>query len=546
MKTTPLLLASLISAALVVSRPAEAVHINPHGLGQVLIFPYYTVRGGNQTLVSVVNTSEQGKAVRVAFREGRNGRIGLHFNLYLGPFDTWTAAVFESPESVAGQRPAALLTHDNSCTVPQIKGNSLLPVLSNGTRYAPFLNYQYTGTQNDGGPGDLGRTAEGYFELIEMGEVVDRERSSLSDISIHPSPSSAGVLPQNCQRIVDAWSRAGNAGYWVQQADIDITAPGGGLYGAVAIVDALNGTMLSYAAEALDAFRTVHLHRHPELTTPDLADALSDAQTDSARAQLWVDGAWLELDYPASTQGVDAVSALFAAEALYNDFVTSASAGAQSEWVLTFPTKRDYADRTSNGLPAPALPPFVRRYSAGTASADTTFDAWDREGAPPEPGDFYGGSPLTPRYDALINCGFLCPPFPEVTPQALPWATTVLRFNQPTPDGTGTAILGSELSIMVAAGVDNPAYPGEWHLGIHDGRLRVNLYSAEGTTRYGQGGSIGQHIMRPDRSGRRLLGLPVMGFWAASYTNSAVTPGVLANYSGATRHRLRQRLAPSQ
>lgn len=543
MKPTPLLLASLISAALVASRPVEAVHINPHGLGQVLIFPYYTVRGGNQTLVSVINTSDQGKAVGVAFREGRNGRIARKFNLYLAPFDTWTAAVFDPPAPATGPRPAALLSHDDSCTAPRIKGNPQLPALANGTRYLPFLNYQYTGSEGDGGPRDEGRTAEGYFELIEMGEVVNRERTSLSDIS--PNASSAGV-PQNCQRILDAWNPLGTAGYWVEQAGIDIDAPGGGLYGAVAIVDASNGTMLSYPAEALDGFSTVNLHTRPGDTKPDLSSALSDALTDSARAQLWLDGAWVELDYPASTQGVDAVSALLNAEALYNDFVTSSSAGAASEWVLSFPTKHFYTQRTSTGSSSPAVPPFVRRFNAGAALVDSTFDVWDRNGGPLVAQALNFGWSLTPRFGNYIACGFLCPPLPAVSTQALPWATTVLRFNQVLSVGERTQILGSELSIMVPAAIPLPDFPSHPHLDVYDGRMRLNLYCDRDPFDCGYGLTLQNHIMRPDRSGRRLLGLPVMGFWAASYTNSAVTPGVLANYSGATRHRLRQRLAPSQ
>ena len=66
----------------------------PSGVGQVLLFPYYTVNGGNQTLLSVVNTTQRVKAVRVRFLEGRNSKQALGFNVYLAPFDTWTAAVF--------------------------------------------------------------------------------------------------------------------------------------------------------------------------------------------------------------------------------------------------------------------------------------------------------------------------------------------------------------------------------------------------------------------------------------------------------------------
>ena len=55
---------------------AGAVSLNPDGLGQALIYPYYTVRsveGGNalNTYVSVVNHTSDAKAVRVRGREGR-------------------------------------------------------------------------------------------------------------------------------------------------------------------------------------------------------------------------------------------------------------------------------------------------------------------------------------------------------------------------------------------------------------------------------------------------------------------------------------------
>ena len=56
---------------------AEALYRNPDNHGQVLIFPYYTANsaGGNafNTYLSVVNHGVDAKALRVRFREGRNG-----------------------------------------------------------------------------------------------------------------------------------------------------------------------------------------------------------------------------------------------------------------------------------------------------------------------------------------------------------------------------------------------------------------------------------------------------------------------------------------
>ena len=39
----------------------EAVNVSPDGQGQVLLFPYYTVRGGYSTLMSVTNTQDFAK-----------------------------------------------------------------------------------------------------------------------------------------------------------------------------------------------------------------------------------------------------------------------------------------------------------------------------------------------------------------------------------------------------------------------------------------------------------------------------------------------------
>ena len=58
---------------------ANAVHVNPDGLGSVLIYPYFTTRadgGGTSTAyydnyVSVVNTTASTKAVKVRILEGK-------------------------------------------------------------------------------------------------------------------------------------------------------------------------------------------------------------------------------------------------------------------------------------------------------------------------------------------------------------------------------------------------------------------------------------------------------------------------------------------
>ena len=89
------------AGALGVTSAADAVNVNPNGLGQALIYPYYTVNAdanGNafNSLLSVVNSTNSAKAVKVRFLEGKNSREVLDFNLFLSKFDVWTAAVLPS------------------------------------------------------------------------------------------------------------------------------------------------------------------------------------------------------------------------------------------------------------------------------------------------------------------------------------------------------------------------------------------------------------------------------------------------------------------
>ena len=49
---------------------AQAVHVNPDGTGQVLLFPYYNARDGYVTNINLVNSTDQTKAVKIRFREG--------------------------------------------------------------------------------------------------------------------------------------------------------------------------------------------------------------------------------------------------------------------------------------------------------------------------------------------------------------------------------------------------------------------------------------------------------------------------------------------
>src|SRR5690349_21499467 len=125
---------------------AEAVSVNQNGLGQVLIYPYYTVRtvptgivgtdAAYNSLLSVVNSTASAKAVKVRFLEGKNSREVLDFNLYLSAKDVWTTAIIPTADG------AGMFTADQSCTTPSFTST---------TASAPqvFVNYAYPGSYGE-------------------------------------------------------------------------------------------------------------------------------------------------------------------------------------------------------------------------------------------------------------------------------------------------------------------------------------------------------------------------------------------------------------
>src|SRR5690606_20561579 len=166
------ILSLAVAAALtgVVAGSAQAaMHINDKGMGEALVYPFYSTEGGNDTYVHVVNTTAYTKAVKVRFIEARNSQEVLDFNLYLSPEDEWAGVITAAGEC------AMFLPVDFSCTVPMLgvmylTFSCIQTTLYNGMiqRDQPFVNFKYnfTGKAERG----ISRTTEGYIEIIEMGQ----------------------------------------------------------------------------------------------------------------------------------------------------------------------------------------------------------------------------------------------------------------------------------------------------------------------------------------------------------------------------------------
>src|SRR5215472_222949 len=193
---------------------AEAVNLAPEGLGQALIYPYYTVRNGANgfaynSLLSVVNTTTSAKAVKVRFLEGKNSREVLDFNLFLSKKDVWTAAIV--PNSAGG---GSVVSFDKSCTIPD---NSAFAPPGQ-----PFVNFAYTGSQDDKGGSGLDRTREGYVEIIEMATFPTYSCTSIQVTHV-------GGVPFDCAGVSDA------------QAAFDQFSASGGLFGGMSLINVGSG-----------------------------------------------------------------------------------------------------------------------------------------------------------------------------------------------------------------------------------------------------------------------------------------------------------------
>jgi len=536
---TAAVLAGLAGAAGIVGS-AQAVNINPDGLGQVLIYPYYTTNAGNQTTLSVVNTTADGKAVKVRFLEGENSQEVLDFNLYMSRYDVWTAVIYND-----GGTPT-MATGDTTCTVPYIYSYGNRPFGTPGGQQE-FLNYEL----DDGGWTGISRATEGHFEMIEMGTLTDETSggngwtggsewaathvAGSPPLSHQPSIGSYRV----CGQLVDAWTDpdntvAGDEGYWLNNPLTDLENPSGGLFGGAAVINTEYGAMYSYDATAINGFAATLwdwtgfnvLHQQPGFILPGLnsGDQLaatvfnSDGTTSSATL----------------ARGVDAVSYVFMHDQLMNEYTTESIVGAQTEWVITFPTKQFYVFDEQAGL-APVAP-FTSRwdhtlldYSAEACEFVTLDTIWDREEAKP---GHVPGEPVPPVVSPAP------PPDDEegTFPFELCYETSVIRFGDEDTLAAATEILGSSNF----HNIDNVA------LNFEFGWARLQLADYPETNALGEIVAGGDTYTRalPVTAGVPLEGLPVSGFAVQRFANEFVgaAAGVVAAYGGIYDHKYTRRI----
>ena len=460
---------------------ANAVNVNSDGLGEVLLYSYYTVEDGKDTYVNITNTTDNTVAVKVRFVESMNSQEVLDFNLYLSPYDVWVGTV------TADGTGAKVTTDDKSCTVPAIPANG-----------QAFRNYQYQGSTyhtGKGGPQGLDRTRTGHIEVIEMG-VVYNGVDQYSAFTPAKWATHVNGVPASCGALAAAWN---TGGVWRSDQTVAVSSPLGGLYGSGIIIDVDGGTEVSYDATALDNFSSSVLHSRPGSILPNLDSGEPDFNLPGAGVDFFADSSR------------DAVSAVLQKAVIANDYVTVSELDATTDWVVTFPTKSLYvaewiptAQGAVDSVNSASPEPFTNFWTsapvggvAGSACEPMSITYFDRE------------------EDALVPDDLDFSPQPPAAPGfALCWEANVIGIN-------GSSVLGGGYN------------HSNLDLAFEKGWMAFDFTGSVLNTGVSPARTYYREI---DTSAGYIQGLPVIGFAASQLVNGDVG-GLLSNYAGSTSHK---------
>ena len=312
--------------------------------GQVLLYPMYSTQNEANTYMHVVNNTADQKAVKMRFMEGINSAVVLEFNVYLGPYDVFPVAL--APNDFGG---TSVITNDATCTVPAL-GTSNSPYdgtqteLDSGAvlRSQPFVPYQFENDES----GDISRTLIGHAEVIEMGVVSDT------------------VDVADCKVVSDLWS----SGAWASNTATDVTSPSGGLSGSSLFIVPSLAYSMNVPVTAVDGWAKAgtNYHKSPGTIKPTLEDGVSTARVND-----------LVLDYTSQTNGsVLATSALLASKSVFNEVQTEDVIAAETDWVVTFPTKHYFTNGTTPSAPFTAV--YDSTEAKSTACEEMSLTRRDR------------------------------------------------------------------------------------------------------------------------------------------------------------------------
>jgi len=485
---------SLISLAVATTVAGAAAvqagqYVSGDKTGQVILFPFYNADNGNATNMHIVNTTSSTKAVKIRFVEYKNSDEVLDFNLYLSKHDHFAFGVIKDPNGEG----AAVITADNSCTVPALgsangdfSGTQTEQADGSIVRVQPFVNYQYIKDFDN----SIERTLTGHVEVIEMGVVTNTTDTKKGQYSTYATHGATGV-PANCAGLDAAWASGewGNPSDDGDGADDGMTVPTGGLYGLAYHINVAEAASFGFEPTAIDDWTNKVQHSDPGSLLPSIGSGSKVAVVEHGK------GGDQHIEVTALS-GTEATSFALATTSLSNDVMVNPDLGGQTDWVVTFPTKRvhvDFAAKTD--VIAPFTDNWVGITGTTTKKEDpacepVTIKQWDREEA----------------FTAAEN-GF----------SPSPAATVTTLCNEVAVIAMGAA--GTESAMEVETGLTNLGYP-----------------YTEGWQRF----EFGQLAAADSGDGETLSttqfmkGLPAIGFAAYKVQNGAMSYGNAAEHKSDT------------
>jgi hypothetical protein len=420
-KLLSLAVASALSGgAMLMAAPAHAMNVSQDNVGEVLLFPYYTVKNGFDTVFTVTNTSDKTAIFKIRFREALNSREVRDFNVILSPYDHWSGAITLDSAGTG----AVIRTFDKTCTSPILPASSV-----SGATEVAFTNALYSGNFEDGGDESIARVQEGYFEVILMG-ISSRSTSDSANLVEYNAKHVNGV-PRSCAT-VDTQFLAANLATNVKPY---FDAPENVLKGHVTYINVASGKAIDAEPTAIENFQNVTEiiaepgDGDPSLNSGDLVDNANVIQNGVASST-------------AVIGSVDRVSSVLRASSVINEFATGV--GASTAWVVTFPTKHHYTDAytpvtgpTLSGTPTGGFSEWF--YSDGKACDNITMDLVNREEGRVQTVDSTQFSPYNPSNPTVSLC----------------YEANVIDFNGGSVFGSGTNRLGVDTSGVGSAGWAN-------------------------------------------------------------------------------------------
>lgn len=380
-KVVTLAVASALGGVAMMSAPAHAMNVAQDGKGEVLLFPYYTVKNGFDTIFSVVNTSDRTTLFKIRFREARNSREVRDFNVALSPHDVWTGGV-----TISGADGALVRTFDKSCTSP------ILPAGPNGSGQVEFTSIGYDGSDAqflyDNGGRNLSRVQEGYVEIIEMAwSTIPEAAIPAAGTSIETVTQHVAGVPRSCATFDAAFLDPANLVNGPVGSGVfsTFTAPANVLVGNATLINIASGQAYDATPTAIQAFQDSNtIIFPPGGTGPSLADGEDSLLPAAVTANMLINGVAQPLPVPTRAPliatSVDAVSTLLMANSLINEYASGGTetSGAKTDAVVTFPTKHHYTD---DGLILnPGIAPFAQAFTPAGQSCDPIgLSIYDRE-----------------------------------------------------------------------------------------------------------------------------------------------------------------------